>query len=549
VSGILNLNFDMYLLRFFIFGLFLWALQACANIVPPAGGERDENPPLLIAETSTPNLQTRFVPQPIELAFNEWIILDDVFNQVLISPPLAKRPAFSIKKKSVIVTFDEGEVLLPNATYTINFGDAVKDLTEKNPAENLKFVFSTGDQIDSLFVTGTIREIATRKPLKDALFMLYAEAKDSVVYQERPFYFAKSNKEGAFRIDNIREGAFKAFVLLDDNLNYLFDNNSERIAFPDSLLVVSEGGKTGLLLEVFANEPKLRLLETRLPQPGLVQLLFNDIPQKATLEYADSAFSPIVAFDGDTLNFWYARFTDSLRHLYFLPPGENEHDTVVVDPVLTKPLPPLQMLRPSSRPIIQNPGKDLVLRFNHPIDTLDQTNWKLLRDTLGEAVTFSAVIDTLERRNVIIRFPWQENMSYVLEGLPQGCKDIFGQPNDTLSIPFFTGAFKDFGNIILKISDMLPEKNYRFELREKSGSLIEAFSVSGTETQEIQIRALPSGQYNLNFYEDTNRNGRWDTGNYGLAKQPERILLRELDQLRKNWDLEVTVAVESELQN
>ncbi|MDP4819632.1 MAG: hypothetical protein NWR67_01390, partial [Saprospiraceae bacterium] len=213
------------------------------------------------------------------------------------------------------------------------------------------------------------------------------------------------------------------------------------------------------------------------------------------------------------------------------------------------PSPPLQMLRPSSRPIIQNPGKDLVLRFNHPIDTLDQTNWKLLRDTLGEAVTFSAVIDTLERRNVIIRFPWQENMSYVLEGLPQGCKDIFGQPNDTLSIPFFTGAFKDFGNIILKISDMLPEKNYRFELREKSGSLIEAFSVSGTETQEIQIRALPSGQYNLNFYEDTNRNGRWDTGNYGLAKQPERILLRELDQLRKNWDLEVTVAVESELQN
>lgn len=549
MSGILNLNFDMYLLRFLIFGLILWVLHACANIVPPAGGERDENPPLLIAETSTPNLQTRFVPQPIELAFNEWIILDDVFNQVLISPPLAKRPEFSIKKKSVIVAFDEDEVLLPNATYTINFGDAVKDLTEKNPAENLKFVFSTGDQIDSLFVTGTILEIATRKPLKDALFMLYAEIKDSVVYQQRPFYFAKSNKEGTFRIDNIREGAFKAFVLLDDNLNYLFDNNSERIAFPDSLLVVSEGGKTGLLLEVFANEPKLRLLETRLPQPGLVQLLFNDFPQKATLEYQDTSFRPIVAYDGDTLNLWYTQFSDSLRQLYFLPPGEIKRDTIVVDPKSPQSLPPLLLQRPLGQPIIQNPGKDLVLRFNHPIASLDQTSWKLLRDTLREAVNFSAVLDTLERRNITIRFPWQENMGYVLDVLPEGCKDIFGQPNDTLSISFFTGAFKDFGNIILKLSDMLPEKNYRFELLEKNGSLIEAFSVSGAETKEIQIRALSSGQYNLNLYEDTNQNGRWDTGNYSLARQPERILLRELDQLRKNWDLEVTVAVESELQN
>ena len=540
----------MDILRLLLFGIIFWGVQSCANIVPPAGGERDENPPQWLTEVSTPNLQTQFVPQPIQLTFDEWIILDDVFNQVLISPPLAKRPNFRIKKKSVIVSFDPDEVLLPNATYTINFGDAVKDLSEKNPAENLKFVFSTGDQIDSLFVTGTIREIASRKPVENALFMLYADPRDSVVYQQRPFYFAKSNKEGQFRIDNIREGSFKGFVLLDDNLNYLFDNNSERIAFPDSLLLIGAGGTTGLIFEVFTNEAPMRLLDTRLPQPGLVQLLFNDIPQKAILEYPDTTFQPIIEYDKDTLNFWFAQSSDSSRYLYFLPKGDDERDTIVVEPVNSTTLPPLKLLQPSAKQkISQNPGKDLILRLNHPIAAIDPTQWQLLRDTLREAVAFSAVVDTQGQRNIHIRFPWQENMLYALEVQPGGIKDIFNQTNDTLLLNLQTGAFKDFGNIVLQVSDMLPEKNYRLELIEKSGRLIEGFTISGTATHTITVRNLESGQYNLYIYEDTNRNGRWDTGNYSLARQPERVLLRELEQLRKNWDLEVSIAVETELDN
>jgi len=141
--------------------LFIWLLYllvaSCATPTPPLGGPRDTAPPQLDSLQSTANEQVNFTIQPIELAFDEWVQLEDVANQVLVSPPLEFRPKVRIKKRSVIVEFDAREQLRPNVTYAINFGNAVKDLTEKNAAENLRFVFSTGPQLDSLSMQGTIR--------------------------------------------------------------------------------------------------------------------------------------------------------------------------------------------------------------------------------------------------------------------------------------------------------------------------------------------------------------------------------------------------------
>ena len=131
-----------------LFGLFL-ALASCATIASPEGGPKDTTPPRIDTAQSTPSEQVNFVKQPIEIAFQEWIVLEDAANQVLVSPPLEFRPDVRLKRRSVLFSFDEREQLRPNVTYTLNFGNAVKDLTEKNPAENLRFVFATGPQLDS----------------------------------------------------------------------------------------------------------------------------------------------------------------------------------------------------------------------------------------------------------------------------------------------------------------------------------------------------------------------------------------------------------------
>ena len=129
-------NFPLFLLL-----LSLYYLLGCANQGQLSGGKKDTRPPAVDTLKSTPNYQTNFKKQTIKLVFDEWVQLKDVFNQVVVSPPLQEKFNVSLKKKTVSFKFNENEVLRENATYTINFGDCVQDLTERNPAQDLRFVF------------------------------------------------------------------------------------------------------------------------------------------------------------------------------------------------------------------------------------------------------------------------------------------------------------------------------------------------------------------------------------------------------------------------
>ena len=214
--------------------------NGCANIGALNGGTKDTTPPRIITARSTPNYQTNFKKQTVRLVFDEYIKLEDVFNQVVVSPPLNERPVVESKdSRSVILTFGKDEILRENATYTVNFGTAVKDLNEGNVAKNLRFVFSTGDKIDSLSVVGKIVDAVSGQPVEGALLMLYDNFSDTVVRKTKPFYFAKTEKDGIARIENVKEGRFKAFALVDKDQNYLFNQDVERIGFPDSLLTIS----------------------------------------------------------------------------------------------------------------------------------------------------------------------------------------------------------------------------------------------------------------------------------------------------------------------
>ena len=226
----------------------------CATPVAPDGGPKDEIPPALDSVGTTPNFQTNFEKQRIELTFDEWVKLDDVFNQVVISPPLQKKYVTSIKGKTVRFEFDEEEVLRDSATYTINFGEAVKDLTESNPAENLRFVFSTGDFLDSLEMSGMIVDALTNEPVEKVLFMLYENLSDTVVRTDLPFYFARTDKSGRFTIRNIKSGTFKGFALLND-FGYTFDQPNEQIGFPDEFILINDTIENNIKVKLFQELP------------------------------------------------------------------------------------------------------------------------------------------------------------------------------------------------------------------------------------------------------------------------------------------------------
>ncbi|GJM34277.1 MAG: hypothetical protein DHS20C18_32780 [Saprospiraceae bacterium] len=533
--------------QFIQVGILAYLLAACANVIAPAGGPKDELPPLIVAENSTPNLQTKFTKQTIELTFNEWVELKDVFNQVVISPPLEFPYKLKIKRKSVLFEFDEKEVLRPDATYTINFGEAIQDLNERNPADNLRFVFSTGDYIDSLKVTGQVVDAQTSEPLEGILFMLYENIADSVVRTERPFYFGKTNKAGQFLIENVKAGQFKGFALKDADLNYKFNQNTEMIGFPDTLLLVGEGQQPNVQIRMFQEARVMRISEVDTSRFGLIKLSFNQPPTGISYQAPDFSGQLIEEYDKDTLKLWYPEGSSEVWPLFV------NRDTLLKDtiqiPVRSKENfvtnATLKSLhRPQKKAVRLAPGKPMAIEYAHPLVSYDTALIHLVEDTLHIPVIPQLSFDTLAGRNLWLSFPWKENMPYELEVLPGAVTDIFGLTNvDTVRQSYVGDVRKNFGNLILTLSGLDSTASYIVQLLFQEKNQIAELKTQGTTVFNHSFNLLIPGDYTLRIITDWNGNGYWDTGFYDDLRQPEPIFRKKLQQLRANWDVEAEVVL------
>ena len=209
---------------------------SCAQQGSPSGGPKDEDPPMIL-ESSPSNYSTRFDAKKIHITFDEYIVLDNVNQELVVSPPMEEKPEVSLKGKSLIIQFEEE--LKDSTTYTFNFGSAIKDLHEGNVLLNFEYVFSTGDVLDSLSVRGTLKYAADLKvPDEPISIMLYDDLRDSVPLTEIPLYVGRSDDSGVFSVNNLKADTFKIFALKDGNYNLLYDLPTEEIAFLDSNLIV-----------------------------------------------------------------------------------------------------------------------------------------------------------------------------------------------------------------------------------------------------------------------------------------------------------------------
>ncbi|MFA5815517.1 MAG: Ig-like domain-containing protein [Bacteroidales bacterium] len=208
-------------------------LFSCAQQGSLTGGAKDEKPPEVVSSIPV-NFSTRFKSDHIEITFNEYFVLKDIAKQLVVSPPMPKKPDFKIKGKTLEINFKDS--LQPDRTYAINFGDALVDLNEGNPIKNFQFVFSTGSRIDSLQASGRVLQALDNKPAEDILVMLYSGNADSLPLKTIPLYLSRTDKEGKFTLKNLAGGSYKIFALKDGNNNLMFDQPAEAVAFLDSLI-------------------------------------------------------------------------------------------------------------------------------------------------------------------------------------------------------------------------------------------------------------------------------------------------------------------------
>ncbi len=516
---------------------------SCANPVGLVGGAEDTQAPGIVPDGILPkNEQTNFKKSPIYFTFDEWVKLEDVLNQVVVSPPLEYTPELKLKGKTVSFEFDEKEDLREETTYTINFGEAVKDLTENNPAENLKYVFSTGDEIDSLSVNGRVLDAIEKTPVEDVLVMLYENLSDTVFRTERPYYFSRTDKNGSFQIQNIKEGTFQALALKDDQgQKYLYDNPQESIGYLNENLIISDTANNNFDIEIFQERQPLLIKNKSIDHFGLLVYEFNREPFDLDLNLSDQSIESISQVVDDTLKLWYTSQDSFAVYTSF--------DTLWYDTLEVQKLNKASFLNLSSlnlkgrKPGVKKiaPKEKIELNFNHPIRILNRDSIALLKDSLRTTSDFDVEINADDLTSIQLTSDWSELSSYALEFYPGALEDIYGLKNDTIIVNLLATEKKSFGEILLKIEELDVNSAYLVEMINGTNKLVDEFQINGIASFEKNYPYLMPGEYSIKVVEDRNNNGRWDEGDFDAKLYPEKIFNQKLEALRANWTVEANI--------
>ena len=211
-------------------------VYSCASMGTPDGGPYDEEPPKFMG--SMPELHAvNNHKKKLELEFDEFIKLEKPSEKIVISPPQLEQPEIKVVGKKVVVELLD--TLKEATTYTIDFSDAIVDNNEGNPMGNFSYSFSTGANIDTMEVSGTVLEASNLEPIKGIQVGLHKDLGDSA-FVNKPFdRVSRTDSRGRFSIRGVAPGKYRIYALKDGNQNYLFDSKSEMIAFCDSVIIPS----------------------------------------------------------------------------------------------------------------------------------------------------------------------------------------------------------------------------------------------------------------------------------------------------------------------
>lgn len=226
--------------------------MGCAQIGAPVGGPRDSISPVLLSavpENSTIN----FTGKTIRLTFDEYIQIADIQKNLLVSPTPFINPDVNWKLRDVTIRLRD--TMQPNTTYVIDLGNAIQDINENNPYRNYKYVFSTGNYIDSLTFSGDVQIAETGKADSTLIVLLYNDLDDSAVLKHKPRYITKLDSSGNFIFTNLPEGTYNVFALKDEGGQKYYSNKSYLFAFADSPVIVKENTNPVNLLASAAEPP------------------------------------------------------------------------------------------------------------------------------------------------------------------------------------------------------------------------------------------------------------------------------------------------------
>ncbi len=526
----MKLNIFSYLPSILISFLF----TSCAQEYALEGGPMDNEKPK-IKHSIPKNKSVNFKGDRLIIEFDEFIKVGALASEILINPPLNKKPKLKYNNKRIEVLFQEK--LRDNTTYTINFGSAISDITEGNIADDINFVFSTGEEIDSLSISGNIKDAFTHQAENDIFVMLYGSPYDSVPYKEKPYYLTKTDDKGDFTFNNLSLNEYLIFALQDENLNSLFDLKNEKIAFQYPYLMLSDSSLSNINLYAFQEEIKdVFLTDIKAVGPQQINLSYNH-PNK------------IKEVNSFNENYKFVIYNASSYHSIIYPNklildtfdieviGQYSLDTITIAPI--KNLDSINNGLNVMGENLQNQNTKFPLRFNinSPLLKIDTTYIKVLnKDSVSLHINSVEFVlnDTLFEVHSIL----SERTPYTITFLPKSIYDLYGNTIDTTKFNISTKSIAFYGTLEINTSISNPSNQYIFQLLDDSDKIVRTI-VQKTPSM-FKLSDLSSGKYKLRVIFDENRNEKWDTGNYLSSIYPEKVVYYpSIIEVKSDWDIQI----------
>ena len=452
-------------------------LVRCANIVPPDGGPKDTIPPVLV-KAIPPDSSLHFHSRLITLNFDEYIQLQGLTDQLVYTPTSLRQPQIISKFRTLTIQLND--TLKPNTTYTLNFGNAIRDLDEGNPINDFRYIFSTGSYLDSLSISGKVDYAQTGLPDSNIVIMLYQDLSDSVVSKQKPVYYTRSDGKGHFKLENLPHGEFKLFALKDQSNALAYIDSTEFIAF--------------------INNP--------------------------------------IQLNRDTAGVHLYLFAESSA------PAKNSGPPNLLTPPSGRLVKKKQLRWIGVNPRVGSGGLDitgpLIISLDQQVRTLDTSKLHLQEDTSYTPVNALVSLDSTGTL-VSVTKKWDEDMLYRLVLDSGFVKDSSGVYNRQDTIDFRTKSSSDYGSIILRFKNLDSLKHYVVQivsnnLIKYTGPLLgNIWRKDMVEPGTYEIRVLVDR--NNNGIWD---NGRY----YGGKKQPEHVIaIPQQIEIRESWENRMNVSL------
>lgn len=509
-------------------------LSSCAKRGTPDGGPLDENPPEIVREIPKNN-SIYFNDEKIRIFFDEYIKLEKLNSQLVVSPPIdkSKYSIFPQGGASKYIDIEINESLADSTTYVFNFGQSIQDNNEGNKLQFYKYAFSTGSYIDSLEVDGIVKDSYSAKTDELITVMLYPENEkfyDSIIYKEKPTYVASTLDSTYFNFTNVKTGKYHLIAIKDNNNNFLFDPLIDKIAYYDS--IINLPGDYEIDLKIFKENPEFFIFKPFQTSYNKLSFGYRGNTDSLDIKISNKNFinSSQITFEKetDTLNFWFKEF---------------EYDTIYLDlknknfKEKFKVSYPRKKLERDSLQInsdVQNSidlGEKFILNSNIPLSKIDDQYINIYnKDSVG--IEFSTRIKN--GTDIIFDFEILPNDKYNITVLPNAIIDFFDNTVDTLNYSLNTKKSSDYGLLIVNIETL---KKYPIivELLDTKEDIIQSKYIK-SQFDECIFENINPGDYNLRLIHDKNENYKWDSGNYLNKIKPEETLHSlERIKIRANW--------------